>query len=93
MSGRLAPFPRLTGAEPCQAPGSDPDWWTSDDSNDRAAAQLACRRCPLATREACLAWALDHPTDAGDAIWASTTRTRRSQLRREFTTNAPKEPK
>ncbi|MDH2393409.1 WhiB family transcriptional regulator [Streptomyces sp. HNM0663] len=93
MSGRLAPFPRFTGAEPCQAPDTDPNWWTSDNSNDRAAAQLACRRCPLAMREACLAWALDHPTDAGDAIWAGTTRTRRSQLRREFTTTAPKEPK
>ncbi|MFF0066501.1 hypothetical protein ACFYRC_34205 [Streptomyces sp. NPDC005279] len=46
-------------------------------------------RCPH--REACLAWAIDHPTDADDAIWAATTRNRRSKLRREFTTT-PKEP-
>ncbi|MET9427942.1 MULTISPECIES: WhiB family transcriptional regulator [unclassified Streptomyces] len=86
MTGRLAPFPRFTGTEPCQAPGAEPDWWTSDDSNDRAAAQLACRRCP--TREACLAWAIDHPTDAGDAIWAGTTRHRRRELCREFAFSA-----
>ncbi|MEU4496942.1 WhiB family transcriptional regulator [Streptomyces sp. NPDC023998] len=91
MSARLAPFPQFTGAEPCQAPDTDPNWWTSDDTNDRAAAQLACLRCP--NREACLAWAIDHPTDAGDAIWAATTANRRSKLRREFTTTAPKEPK
>lgn len=82
MTGRLAPFPRFTGTEPCRAPEADPDWWSSDAPNDRAAAQLACRRCP--TREACLAWAIDHPADAGDAIWAGTTRRRRAQLRREF---------
>ncbi|MEU7039263.1 WhiB family transcriptional regulator [Streptomyces sp. NPDC046237] len=93
MSGRRAPFPRFTGAEPCQAPDADADWWTSSDTSDRAAAQLACRRCPLATREACLAWAIDHPTAAGDAIWAGTSRRRRSELRREFATTAPKETK
>ncbi|MEU4128647.1 WhiB family transcriptional regulator [Streptomyces wuyuanensis] len=91
MSGCLAPFPRFTGAELCQTPDSEPDWWTSDNSNGRAAAQLACRRYP--SREECLVWAIDHPTDVGDAIWAGATRSRRSQLRREFTTAAPKELK
>jgi hypothetical protein len=91
VSARLAPFPRFTGTEPCQAPDAEPDWWTSEDTNDRAAAQLSCRRCP--TREACLAWALDHPTDAGEVIWAGTTRSRRSELRREFTPTTPKESK
>ncbi|WP_331762369.1 WhiB family transcriptional regulator (plasmid) [Streptomyces sp. NBC_01527] len=93
MSARLAQFPRFTGAEPCQGPDVDPDWWTSRDSFDRAAAQLACRRCPLATFEGCLAWAVDHPAEAGDAIWAATTPSRRAQLRCEFATTASKEPK
>lgn len=82
MSARLAPFPRFTGAEPCQGPDVDPEWWSSSNTTDRIAAELFCMRCP--TREACLAWALDHPTEAGDAIWAGTTRNRRHQLRREF---------
>ncbi|MEJ8632079.1 hypothetical protein [Streptomyces sp. MS2.AVA.5] len=44
---------------------------------------------PLPPRHAgSLAWALDHPTNAGNAIWASTTRNRRAQLRRERTTTA-----
>ncbi|OEJ21585.1 hypothetical protein AS594_39320 [Streptomyces agglomeratus] len=93
MSARLAPFPRFTGTEPCQAPGADPDWWTNEDTNDRVAAQLACGRCPIRTREACLAWAIDHPKDAGEAIWAGTTSKRRSKLRREFTPTAEKESK
>ncbi|MEU5108190.1 WhiB family transcriptional regulator [Streptomyces sp. NPDC021354] len=85
---RLAPFPRFTGTEPCQLPDADPDWWTSDNNDERAAAQLSCLRCP--TREACLAWAIDHPTQAGQAIWAGTTQSRRNTLRREFT--PPQEP-
>ncbi|WP_351233924.1 WhiB family transcriptional regulator [Streptomyces sp. NPDC002133] len=91
MSARLAPFPRFTGTEPCQGqgPDADPNWWTSSDNTDRVAAELSCLICP--TREACLAWALDHPTEAGDAIWAGTTRKRRTQLRREFARTAAKE--
>lgn len=91
MTGRTAPFPRFTGTEPCQNPNYDPDWWSSSDSHDRVAAQLACGRCP--TRESCLAWALDHPTDAGDAIWAGTTPKRRTALRRQFRTATAEEPK
>ncbi|WP_329583650.1 WhiB family transcriptional regulator [Streptomyces sp. NBC_01361] len=93
MKPRLAAFPRFDGSEPCRASDAEPDWWTSSDTDDRAAAQLACRRCPSATFEACLAWAIDHPTDAGDAIWAATTESRRARLRREFAITAPKEPK
>ncbi|MFE2693636.1 WhiB family transcriptional regulator [Streptomyces mirabilis] len=89
MTAALAEFPRLAGSEPCQAPDADPDWWSSDDTNDRAAAQLACMPCPL--REGCLAWALDHPSAAGDVIWAGTTRHRREQLRREFRSTPSKE--
>ncbi|MFE5108304.1 WhiB family transcriptional regulator [Streptomyces sp. NPDC056663] len=85
---RPAVFPRFTGTEPCRAPGTDPDWWTGSNSKARAAAQLACRRCPLATFEGCLAWAIDHPTAAGNAIWAGTTRSQRAQLRRERITVA-----
>jgi hypothetical protein len=45
----------------------------------------------LGTFEGCLAWAVDHPADAGDAIWAGTTRDRRAQLRREFNPVVSKE--
>ncbi|WP_373430191.1 WhiB family transcriptional regulator [Streptomyces sp. V1I1] len=62
------PVPAVHRRRALPGPDTDPDWWTSDDTNDRAAAQLACLRCP--NREACLAWAIDHPTDAGDAICA-----------------------
>ncbi|MBL1086813.1 WhiB family transcriptional regulator [Streptomyces actinomycinicus] len=87
MTGRLAPFPRFTGAEPCQDPDYDPDLWSSSDPVDRATAQLACLSgCPV--REKCLAWAIDHPTEAGDDIWAGTTKARRTTLRREFSTTA-----
>ncbi|MFI0742401.1 WhiB family transcriptional regulator [Streptomyces sp. NPDC021100] len=90
---RLAPFPTLTGIEPCQRDDADPDWWSGDNAQDRIAAQLHCMRCP--TREACLAWALDHPQEAGDTIWAGTTHSRRKALRREFavTTRNAKETK
>jgi hypothetical protein len=81
---RLAPFPRLVGSEPCQDSANDPNLWSSNDSADRAAAQLLCRSgCP--TREQCLAWAIDHPTESGDDIWAGTTKGRRVSLRRKFT--------
>jgi WhiB family redox-sensing transcriptional regulator len=83
MTARLAPFPRFTGTESCQNPDYDPDLWSSSDSTDRATAQLLCLSgCP--TREQCLAWAIDHPTESGNDIWAGTTKARRQALRREF---------
>ncbi|MEU1409206.1 WhiB family transcriptional regulator [Streptomyces sp. NPDC005728] len=80
---RLAPFPRFSGAEPCQDAAFDPNLWSSDDRTDRVTAQLSCLSgCP--TREPCLAWAIDHPAEASDSIWAGTTRNRRRVLRHEF---------
>ncbi|WP_316779651.1 WhiB family transcriptional regulator [Streptomyces sasae] len=91
MTGpELAPFPHYTGAEPCQDPDYDPDLWSSSDPVDRATAQLACLSgCPA--REQCLAWAIDHPAEAGDDVWAGTTGARRRTLRREFATASRKE--
>ncbi|WP_168714103.1 WhiB family transcriptional regulator [Streptomyces sp. A1136] len=79
----LAPWPQLTGDEPCRAPGADPEDWTGT-PKQRVNGQLAClSKCPEAVREQCLAWALDHPTRAGSAIWAGTTLNDRRRLRRE----------
>ncbi|EPH46886.1 WhiB family transcriptional regulator [Streptomyces aurantiacus] len=89
MSPRLAPWPRLTGREPCQNPDNDPELWSGGDG-DHEIASLLCQPCPA--REDCLAWAVDHPGPAGDATWAGTTRRQRQQLRREFgIPTAPKE--
>ncbi|MEU1409244.1 WhiB family transcriptional regulator [Streptomyces sp. NPDC005728] len=92
LKKHLAPFPRFSGAEPCQDADYHPNLWSSGNSTDRATAQLACLSgCP--TREQCLAWAIDHPAEAGDSIWAGTTRNRRQTLRREFSATATrKEP-
>ncbi|AJF70455.1 WhiB family transcriptional regulator [Streptomyces vietnamensis] len=84
----LAPWPRLTGSEPCQAPGADPKAWTGA-PKQREEGQLACLlECPETTRTQCLAWALDHPTHAGSAIWAGTTCSDRRRLRAERSTAA-----
>ncbi|MFE5718598.1 WhiB family transcriptional regulator [Streptomyces erythrochromogenes] len=80
----LAPWPQLTGDEPCRAPGADPEDWTGNTSEQRRNGQKAClSNCPEAVREQCLAWALDHPTWAGSTIWAGTTLMDRRRLRRE----------
>lgn len=78
---QLAPYPSLTGAEPCRQPDADPEWWFTADGETTARA--ACLRCPR--RTACLAWALDHPDDTKHGIWAATDPDRRATLRREFT--------
>ncbi|MFI8769531.1 WhiB family transcriptional regulator [Streptomyces sp. NPDC053792] len=82
----LAPWPRLTGSEPCRAPNADPNDWTGT-PKQRQEGQLACLlNCPEATRAQCLAWALDHPSKAGAAIWAGTTLNDRRRLRKERST-------
>ncbi|MEV6133110.1 WhiB family transcriptional regulator [Streptomyces violaceusniger] len=76
---RRAPYPRLTGTEPCRA---DPELFFSTKEDDRKEAQLLCGPCPV--REQCLAWALDNPSKTHYGVWAGTTRNDRSRLRREF---------
>jgi hypothetical protein len=84
VTARLAPYPTLTGSEPCRQPDVDADWWFSGDTGDKTAAQLLCLRCPI--REECLAYALDHPADTEFGIWAATTPNRRRTLRAEYGT-------
>ncbi|MFD6113869.1 WhiB family transcriptional regulator [Streptomyces yangpuensis] len=69
----LAPWPQLTGSEPWGATDADPEDWTGT-PKQRLNGKLAClAECPDSTRAQCLAWALDHPSRAGSAIWAGTT--------------------
>jgi hypothetical protein len=81
-AARLAPYPPLTGSEPCRQPDADPEWWFSDDADDLAVARGLCRACPA--RAKCLAWALDNPKFTQHGIWAATDPKRRTELRREF---------
>lgn len=83
----LAPYPPITGGEPCREPGTDPeDWFASaGDVLARKRAVQACLRCPV--RTACLAYALDHPTDTAVGIWAATTPGRRQRLRSTYLTD------
>ncbi|WP_069874527.1 WhiB family transcriptional regulator [Streptomyces malaysiensis] len=83
MTTRLAPYPTLTGSEPCR---KDPELFFSDNNRDRIEAQLLCTPCPV--REQCLAWALDHPAMSEFGVWAGTSRSERTRLRREFRTAA-----
>ncbi|ONK09284.1 WhiB family transcriptional regulator [Streptomyces sp. MP131-18] len=78
---RRAPYPALTGAEPCRQ-HDEPDLWFSDQAADRATARRLCHGCP--TRVACLAYALDHPAATEHGIWAGTSRGGREKLRAEF---------
>jgi WhiB family redox-sensing transcriptional regulator len=52
-----APYPALTGDEPCRT--TDPELFFPDPGDNRGAelAKAICRPCP--TRDACAAWALD----------------------------------
>ncbi|MDJ0346384.1 WhiB family transcriptional regulator [Streptomyces sp. H10-C2] len=83
---RLAPFPPLTGAEPCRRSDVDPELWFSASALDQAEAADHCRSCPI--RSQCLAYALDHPTETSDGVWAATTPKLRRALRRQFTDTA-----
>ncbi|MEU2454805.1 WhiB family transcriptional regulator [Streptomyces sp. NPDC012765] len=78
-----APWPQLTGDEPCKAPGADPVDWTGTPKQRRNGQEACLSKCPEAVRAQCLAWALDHPTWAGYAIWAGTTYSDRRRLRAE----------
>lgn len=82
-TARLAPYPQLTGTEPCRQPTVDPDWWFEGDEKTTAHARTLCGGCPV--RTGCLAWALDHPDHTAHGIWAATDPDRRDQLRTEFT--------
>jgi transcription factor WhiB len=84
VTARLAPFPTLTGREPCRQPDVDPDLWFSGKPQDQVDAQLRCGSCP--TRTGCLAYALDHPADTEYGIWAGTTPADRDEIRTEFRT-------
>lgn len=82
----LAPYPTLTGSEPCRQ--ENPELWFSDDPLDRKYAADLCRNnCPV--RSQCLAYALDHPKETAHGIWAATTPRQRTVLRNQF---APEEP-
>ncbi|GAA2350518.1 WhiB family transcriptional regulator [Streptomyces violaceusniger] len=84
MTTRLAPYPWLTGDEPCRQPDSDPEWWFTDDTKTEAHAHQLCQACPARIR--CLAWALDNPAYTEHGIWAATDPERREELRAEFST-------
>ena len=81
MTTHLAPYPQLTGREPCRRPGTDPEAWFVDNLTMQAAAAL-CAGCPL--RADCLAYAIDHPAQTEYGVWAGTTAGRRRTLRAEF---------
>ena len=58
------------------------DAWTSSDAEDRAFAAHLCRdACPV--QQACLTWALTAAPSHDGAIYAGTTATQRTRLRRE----------
>ncbi|THA28264.1 WhiB family transcriptional regulator [Streptomyces sp. RKND-216] len=88
MTTRLAPFPPLTGREPCRRDDVDPDLFFDADSTAITRARRLCIACPL--RTACLSWALDHPAWTTHGVWGATTPERRDELRVEFTTNSEK---
>ncbi|MCY0946293.1 WhiB family transcriptional regulator [Streptomyces antarcticus] len=77
----LAPWPQLTGSEPCRADGAEPENWTGTLKQREKGKEECLANCPESTRRQCLAWALDHPTHAGSGIWAGTTYTDRRRLR------------
>lgn len=79
---RLAPFPPITGSEPCRQPDADPELWFSDSALEQAEAADRCRACPI--RSQCLAYALDHPKDTEWGVWAATTPRQRRSMRRQF---------
>lgn len=83
MTTHLAPFPPLTGREPCRADDADPDDWFDGTGVAIARALRGCLACPLRTE--CLSWALDHPAWTTHGIWGATTPERRDELRGEFT--------
>jgi hypothetical protein len=74
----LAPYPALTGTEPCRGTDCE-DWFTKA---GRSRAIDACQCCPL--QLACLAYALDHPFETAHGVWAGTTPNRRRTLRRAY---------
>ncbi|WP_433894822.1 WhiB family transcriptional regulator [Streptomyces sp. CA-111067] len=78
----VAPYPPITGSEPCRQADTDPDLWFSNDPMDQAEAAELCRTCPVKTQ--CLAYALDHPKDTEFGTWAATTPEQRRSLRRKF---------
>ncbi|MBT2406878.1 MULTISPECIES: WhiB family transcriptional regulator [unclassified Streptomyces] len=78
-----APWPQLTGNEPCRAPKADPEDWTGTPKQRLNGKRACLSSCPESTRAQCLAWALDHPSRAGSAIWAGTTLSDRRRLRAE----------
>ncbi|MFI9588258.1 WhiB family transcriptional regulator [Streptomyces sp. NPDC052236] len=87
MTTRLAPYPPLTGSEPCRQPDADPEWWFT--AEDEAFARALCLACPV--RVKCLAWALDNPEHTEHGIWAATDPDRRTELRSEFAADATTE--
>jgi WhiB family redox-sensing transcriptional regulator len=89
VSTRLAPYPPLTGSEPCRQPGADPELWFSTDVLDQLEAADRCEPCPIRTQ--CLAYALDHPHETSDGVWAATTPDQRRAMRRKFTRDTAKE--
>lgn len=70
----------------CATPTVDPEiFWpigTTGPAHDKAVreAQKVCGGCPVFTE--CLTWALDHPREAGEGIYAGTTATQRDRMRR-----------
>jgi hypothetical protein len=81
VTTHLAPFPPLTGNEPCRRDDVDPD--TFFDADRELEARRLCFTCPLRTE--CLSWALDHPAWTTHGIWGATNPERRAELRGEFT--------
>lgn len=73
-----APFPTLTGREPCR---QDPDLWFPPVGGTGSAgsklAKMLCRSCPIVAE--CLAYALDHPEVLG--IWGGASNRERDVLR------------
>jgi hypothetical protein len=61
---------------------SQPGLWTSDDAGERNLAVTVCTACHV--QSDCLAWALANLPAHDSAIWAGTTATQRTRLRREY---------
>lgn len=74
-----APFPGLTGTEPCTTGDPDRFFPNRDQGAQGRAAKVECEDCPL--RDPCLDYALR--TDV-HGIWGGTTRRERCDMRRRL---------